>query len=96
MMKRKTTADDVKRVAMAALASALEESRREVRKNPRLTGVRAVATGAVLYTTGRAVFKGRQFIQERFGSDEEEPVSRLSSKFGSVPLSVNSLMRSET
>src|SRR3954452_10861487 len=67
--KRKTTADDVRRVALAALASALDDRKEEVKKKPGLTGVRAVATGAVLYTAGRAAFSGRRFIRDRFGSD---------------------------
>src|SRR5215216_2276442 len=71
-MRRKTTADDVRRVAVAALTSAIEESKREARKKPALTGARAVATGAVLYTAGRAAFTGRRFIRDRFGSDGAE------------------------
>jgi hypothetical protein len=77
-MKHKTTADDVRRVALAALATALEDSKQEAKKKPGLTGVRAVATGAVLYTAGRAAFTGRRFLRDRFGSngarDEEEMV----------------------
>src|SRR5688500_17956294 len=69
-IKRKTTADDVRRVALAALNSALDESKREVKRKPGLTGVRAVATGAVLYTAGRAAFAGRRFVRDHFGDDE--------------------------
>jgi hypothetical protein len=77
-MKHKPTADDVRRVALAALASALEDSKQEAKKKPGLTGVRAVATGAVIYTAGRAAFTGRRFLRDRFGSngarDDEEMV----------------------
>src|SRR5262245_31070210 len=66
---KKTTADDVRRVALAALATALEDGKQEAKKKPGLTGVRAVATGAVLYTAGRAAFTGRRFIRDRFGPD---------------------------
>src|SRR5687768_11368557 len=69
-IKRKTTADDVRRVALAALNSALDESKREVKRKPGMTGVRAVATGAVLYTAGRAAFAGRRFVRDRFGDDD--------------------------
>ena len=72
MAKRKTTADDVRRVAIAALTAALDDRKDEARSKPGLTGVRAVATGAVLYTAGRAAFSSRRFIRERFGSDEDQ------------------------
>jgi len=71
----KPNVDDVKRVAVAALVAALDDSKDHARKNPRLTGVRAVATGAVLYTAGKAALNGRRFINERLRSDGsgEEP-----------------------
>jgi hypothetical protein len=74
--KKNATADDVRRVALAALATALENSREEARKKPGLTGVRAVATGAVIYTAGRAVYTGRRFLREHFASDGDEPDGR--------------------
>ena len=70
----KPSADDVKRVAVAALVAALDDGKENAKKNPRLTGMRAVATGAVLYTAGKAAFNGRRFISEhlhRDGEDEE-------------------------
>jgi hypothetical protein len=70
-MKQKPTADDVRRVALAALAAALEDGKEEAKKKPGMTGVRAVATGAVLYTAGRAAFSGRRFIRDHFGADGE-------------------------
>lgn len=70
--KRKTTTDDVRRVALAALASALDDRKEEAKRKPGLTGVRAVATGAVLYTAGKAAFTGRRFVREHFGSDGAE------------------------
>src|SRR3954451_25059161 len=69
---RKTTADDVRRVALAALASALDDGKQEVKPKPGLTGVRAVATGAVIYTAGRAAFGARRFLRDRIGGDEPE------------------------
>jgi hypothetical protein len=68
-LKHKPNADDVRRVALAALATALEDRKEEAKKKPGLTGVRAVATGAVLYTAGRAAFTGRRFVRDHFGSD---------------------------
>ena len=69
----KPNADDVKRVAVAALVAALDDGKENAKKNPRLTGMRAVATGAVLYTAGTAAFKGRRFISERLLNRDEEP-----------------------
>src|SRR3954468_20044222 len=70
-LKHKPNADDVRRVALAALATALEDRKEEVKKKPGLTGVRAVATGAVIYTAGRAAFAGRRFYRDRFGADAQ-------------------------
>ena len=69
----KPNADDVKRVAVAALVAALDDSKEHARKNPRLTGVRAVATGAVLYTAGKAALTGRRLLNERLNRNDEEP-----------------------
>src|ERR671916_204168 len=74
--KRRTTSDDVRRVALAALATALDDRKEEAKKKPGLTGMRAVATGAVIYTAGKAAFGSRRFIREHLGSnsrDEDEP-----------------------
>jgi hypothetical protein len=71
----KPSADDVKRVAVAALVAALDDGKEKARKKPGLTGVRAMATGAVLYTGARAVIGGRRFISDRLNGqpeDEEE------------------------
>jgi hypothetical protein len=69
----KPSAEDVKRVAVAALVAALDDGKENARKNPRLTGVRAVATGAVLYTAGKAALNGRRFIAEHLRGDGQEP-----------------------
>src|SRR4051812_3216233 len=70
-MKRKTTVDDVRDVVLSALADALDDGKQEAKKKPGLTGVRAVATGAVLYTAGRAAVAGRRFYRDRFGADAD-------------------------
>ncbi len=75
-VKRRTTADDVRRVAIAALTSALDDGKREAKEKPVLTAKRAVTTGAVLYAAGRAAFTGRRFVREHFGvgsHDGDEP-----------------------
>ena len=64
--------DDVKRIAVAALVAALDDGKEKAREKPRLTGLRAVGTGAVLYTAGRAVISGRRFVNERMNGDDEE------------------------
>src|SRR5215210_6662518 len=69
----KPRAEDVKRVAAAALIAALDDGKEQARKKPGLTGVRAVATGAVLYTAGKAALTGRRFINERLRTEDEEP-----------------------
>jgi hypothetical protein len=70
----KPSADDVKRVAVAALVAALDDGKDQAKKKPGLTGMRAVATGAVLYTAGKAAYNGRRFINERLEArpDHEE------------------------
>ena len=70
--KRRTTSDDVRKVALAALATVLDDRKEEAKSKPGLTGVRAVATGAVIYTAGKAAFTGRRFVREHFGSDGAE------------------------
>src|ERR671915_235173 len=67
--KRRTTSDDVRRVALAALATALDDRKQEAKSKPGLTGMRAVATGAVIYTAGKAAFTSRRFIRDHLGSD---------------------------
>ena len=75
--KKKDLPVDVRRIVLAALASALEDGRgqeqaKEGRKG--LTGVKALAAGAALVTAGRAAFKNRDFIRDRLQGDHDEPV----------------------
>ena len=73
--KTKTVAEDVRRVALSALVTALEERNQEPKSKPARTGLRTVATGAVLYTAGRALYSGRHAILDRLGDgqgDEED------------------------
>ena len=68
---------DVRKVLMAALASAMDDGRqqqpaKEGRKG--LTGVRALAAGAALATAGRVAFKNRDAIRDRLQGDHDEPV----------------------
>ena len=65
---------DVRRMVLAALASALEDGHQpQEEKKKGLTGVRAVAAGAALVTAGRAAYKGRDFIRERLQSNDDQP-----------------------
>ena len=69
---------DVRKVALTALATALEEGRDVAKEEKKkgLTGPRAVATGAVLVTAGRAAYKGGRFVRDRLRRDEDEPEAR--------------------
>ena len=47
--KRWASGDDVRKVVLAALATALDDRKEEAKEKPGLTGVRAVATNPVPY-----------------------------------------------
>src|SRR5215212_9537874 len=70
--------DDVKRVALAALAAALENGKEEKPAKQRsgaMKGVRTIAAGAALFVAGRAALKNGPAIIEQLqdgGGDEEE------------------------
>ena len=69
--------DDVKRVALAALAAALEDGKQEKpekRSGGAMKGVKTLAAGAALFVAGRAAFKNAPAMLEQFqdGGDEEE------------------------
>jgi hypothetical protein len=74
LTRRRTPAEELKNAAIEALVNALDDDKPAAR--PGVTGVRAVAVGAVLYTAGRAAFKGRRFVREQLlagtGDDEAE------------------------
>jgi hypothetical protein len=76
--------DDVRRVALAALAAALDEGTQQQQKAPKRkgglkTGVRTVAAGAALYVAGRAAYNNRDAILEQLQDgreqDDDEPVA---------------------
>ena len=69
---------DVRKVALTALAAALEDGRQAASDQGKkgLTGVRAVAAGAVLVTAGRAAYKGGRFVRERIQGRDDEPEAR--------------------
>jgi len=62
---------DLRKVALGALAAALADGRDEVKEKKGLSGVRAVAAGAVLVTAGRAAYKGGRFVRDRMRDDDE-------------------------
>ena len=73
--KKKALPVDVRRIALAALASALDDGRgQEPAKDGRkgLTGVKALVAGAALVTAGRAAFKNRDLIRDRLQGEHDE------------------------
>ena len=93
--------DDVRRVALAALAAALDEGTQQQQKAPKRKGglktVRTVAAGAALYVAGRAAYNNRDAILEQLqdgrerdddepGEDEdEEPVAEEDEDYDEDP-----------
>src|SRR6187200_46349 len=74
--------DDVRRVALAALAAALDEGTQQQQRAPKRkgglkSGVRTVAAGAALYVAGRAAYNNRDAILEQLQDgrqqDDDEP-----------------------
>src|SRR5215216_4560371 len=76
--KQKTPTEELKNAAITALRTALSEES-DAKDKRGLTGVRAVATGAIIYTAGRAAFKGRRFLREQLSShtDDDQPEDDL-------------------
>ena len=70
LTRRKTPIEELKDAAIEALVTALDDDKRAAK--PRTKGVRALAAGAVIYTAGRAAFKGRHFVREQLSSDTED------------------------
>ena len=59
--------DDVRRVALTALAAALENGKQEkpAKRSGPMKGVRTVAAGAALFVAGRAAYKNRDAILDQ-------------------------------
>ena len=70
LTRRKTPTEELKDAAIKALVNALDDDKRAAK--PRTNGVRAVAAGAVIYTAGRAAFKGQRFVREQLSPDTED------------------------
>ena len=70
LTRRKTPTEELKDAAIEALVNALEDDKRAAK--PGTKGVRALAAGAVIYTAGRAAFKGQRFVREQLSSDTED------------------------
>jgi hypothetical protein len=66
--KRSSTADDVRKVLLTALIAALEDQKEKKKPRRGFTGMRALATGAVLYTAGRA---GSKLLTDRVQSGSD-------------------------
>ena len=70
LTRRKTPIEELKDAAIEALVNALDDDKHS--DKPGLKGVRALAAGAVIYTAGRAAFKGQRFVREQLSSDTED------------------------
>src|SRR3954447_23278736 len=67
--------DDVRRVALSALAAALEDGKQEkkpAKRSGAMKGVRTVAAGAALYVAGRAAYKNRDAILDQLQDGQQE------------------------
>jgi hypothetical protein len=65
-----TPTEQLKNAAIEAALRALGDGQSTPKDKPALTGVRAVAAGAALYTAGWAAFKGRGFLREQFSASQ--------------------------
>jgi hypothetical protein len=70
LTRRKTPIEELKDAAIKALVNALDDDKRAAKSG--MQGVRTLATGAVIYTAGRAAFKGQRFVREQLSSDTED------------------------
>ena len=71
LTRRKTPTEELKDAAIKALVHALDDDDKRAAK-PRTSGVRALAAGAVIYTAGRAAFKGQRFVREQVSSGTDD------------------------
>jgi hypothetical protein len=71
LTRRKTPIEELKDAAIEALVDALDDDDTRAAK-PGTKGVRALVAGAVIYTAGRAAFKGQGFVREQLSSDTED------------------------
>jgi hypothetical protein len=66
--RRKTPTEELKDAAIEALINALDDDERAAGAGT----VRSLAAGAIIYTAGRAAFKGQRFVREQLSSDTED------------------------
>jgi hypothetical protein len=71
LTRKETPTEQLKNAAVEAALSALGDNQSRSKDKPALTGVRAVAAGAVLYTAGRAAFTGRRVLREQQSSNQD-------------------------
>jgi hypothetical protein len=72
LTRKKTPTEQLKHAAVEAAVSALGDLQGRSTGKPALSGVRAVGTGAVLFTAARAAFTRRRFLREQASSKEVE------------------------
>ena len=70
--RKRTPAEQLKHAALEAAVSALGDLEDRSKGKPALSGMRAVGTGAVLFTAARTAFKGRQLLREQLSSSDGE------------------------
>ena len=71
-MRPKLPTPGLKNAAIAALVSALDDEKSQAKEKRGLTGVRAVATGAAIYTAGLGAYKGQRFVREQLSSNRHD------------------------
>jgi hypothetical protein len=63
--KQKIPTDELRKMALAALVSALDGDDRETKEKSGHKGVRLLAAGAVIYGAGLAAYKNRDFLRDQ-------------------------------
>jgi hypothetical protein len=76
LTRQKTRAEELRDAAVTGLLSVFEDQEHETSGKRGLTGVRAVAGGAAIYTAGFAAYKGRRFLRNQLSRDQAETEPR--------------------
>jgi hypothetical protein len=77
--KHKIPTDELRRMALAALVTALDGDDRDTKEKSGHKGLRILAAGAVIYGAGLAAYKNRDLIRDQLlalqdGEDEDEDI----------------------
>jgi len=79
LARRETPTEQLKNAAIEVALSPLFDAQSKPKDKPALTGIRAVAAGAVLYTAGWVAIKGRGVLRPDAGSRQDDDAGELSS-----------------